>query len=82
MKIYTRYSRCCPVPACRLPYPEGHGLIDPRVNTSWIDIFETVANNAPPTIGVDFTGTAFERKMRFETRLQLKTSRTRMCFFG
>ena len=47
--------------------------IDPRVNTFSVSTFETIAGNAPPTLGVDFSE-RLKDKMRSETRLQLKST--------
>ena len=55
--------------------------IDPRVNTFSISIFETTANNAPPTIGVDFTE-LLKDKMRSETRLKLRSDSIDVQFSG
>lgn len=55
--------------------------IDPRVNTFFVLNFETIANNAPPTLSVDFTE-RLKDKIRNETRLQLKTEEAEVVFSG
>jgi hypothetical protein len=81
MKIYTRILLLLPLFLPAGCYTLKGISIDPRVNTFSIDIFETVANNAPPTIGVDFTE-RLKDKMRSETRLQLKTQDADVLFSG
>jgi hypothetical protein len=81
MKIYTRILLLLPLFLPAGCYTLKSISIDPRVNTFSIDIFETVANNAPPTIGVDFTE-RLKDKMRSETRLQLKTQDADVLFSG
>jgi hypothetical protein len=44
--------------------------IDPNVNTFFVQNFENVAGNAPPTLGLDF-GELLKQKIRTETRLRL-----------
>ncbi len=55
--------------------------IDPRVNTFSVSTFETIAGNAPPTLGVDFSE-RLKDKMRSETRLQLKSTDADVAFSG
>lgn len=55
--------------------------IDPRVTTFSVRTFETIANNAPPTLAVDFTE-RLKDKMRSETRLQLKSDEADVEFSG
>lgn len=55
--------------------------IDSRVNTFFVNTFETVAANAPPTLNIDFTE-RLKDKIRSETRLQLKTEEADVNFTG
>ncbi len=55
--------------------------IDPAVNTFAVRIFETLASNAPPTLGVDFTE-RLKDKVRTETRLVLKSDAPDVEFTG
>ena len=55
--------------------------IDARVNTFFVNTFETVAINAPPTLNIDFTE-RMKDKIRTETRLQLKTEEADVNFTG
>jgi hypothetical protein len=55
--------------------------IDPSVNTFSVRIFETLATNAPPTLGVDFTE-RLKDKVRTETRLVLNTENPDVEFTG
>ena len=55
--------------------------IDARVNTFFINTFETVAINAPPTLNIEFTE-RLKDKIRSETRLQLKTEGADVNFSG
>jgi len=55
--------------------------IDPTVSTFSVRIFETLAANAPPTLGVDFTE-RLKDKVRTETRLVLNTDNPDVEFTG
>jgi hypothetical protein len=55
--------------------------IDPSVNTFSVRIFEILATNAPPTLGVDFTE-RLKDKVRTETRLILNTDNPDVEFSG
>jgi len=55
--------------------------IDPDVNTFYVRNFETIATNAPPTLGLDF-GERIKDKVRSETRLQLNTTEADVEFTG
>ena len=55
--------------------------IDPAVNTFSVRIFETIAPNAPPTLGVDFTE-RLKDKVRTETRLLLSSAGSDVEFAG
>ena len=55
--------------------------IDARVNTFFVNTFENVALNAPPTLNIDFTE-RLKDKVRTETRLQLKTEEADVNFSG
>ncbi|MBK8425333.1 MAG: hypothetical protein IPL27_04830 [Lewinellaceae bacterium] len=55
--------------------------IDPDVNTFYVRNFETIASNAPPTLGLDF-GERIKDKVRSETRLQLNTTEADVEFTG
>jgi len=55
--------------------------IDPEVNTFFVRNFETLATNAPPTVGLDF-GERLKDKVRSETRLKLQTDNADVEFTG
>jgi hypothetical protein len=55
--------------------------IDPSVNTFAVRNFSTLAPNAPPTLGVDFTE-RLKDKVRTETRLTLQTDNPDVEFSG
>ena len=55
--------------------------IDARVNSFFVNTFETLAINAPPTLNIDFTE-RLKDKVRSETRLQFKTEEADVNFSG
>ena len=55
--------------------------IPPEVNTFYVRNFETLATNAPPTLGLDF-GERLKDKVRSETRLKLLTDNADVEFTG
>lgn len=55
--------------------------IPPEVNTFYVRNFETIATNAPPTLGLDF-GERLKDKVRSETRLKLQTDNPDVEFTG
>lgn len=55
--------------------------IPPEVNTFFVRNFETIASNAPPTLGLDF-GERLKDKVRAETRLKLQLENSDVEFTG
>ena len=55
--------------------------IDPSIKTFYITLFDTLPNDAPPTLGQDFTET-FRDKIRNESRLNLKDTDPDIDFTG
>ncbi len=55
--------------------------IPPEVNTFFVRNFETIATNAPPTLGLDF-GERLKDKVRSETRLKLQLENADVEFTG
>jgi hypothetical protein len=71
---------------CLLPLAQGcysfKGIsIDPEVSTFFVRNFETLAPNAPPTLGLDF-GERLKDKVRTETRLLLRSAEPDVEFTG
>jgi hypothetical protein len=55
--------------------------IDPRVNTYFVQVFETQATNAPITLAINFTE-KLKDKIRSETRLTIKNTNPDVEFTG
>ncbi|HRI61689.1 MAG TPA: LPS assembly lipoprotein LptE [Saprospiraceae bacterium] len=55
--------------------------IDARVNTFFVNTFETVAINAPPTLNINYTE-RMKNKIRSETRLKFVTENADVNFSG
>ncbi|MFN0216324.1 MAG: LPS assembly lipoprotein LptE [Saprospiraceae bacterium] len=55
--------------------------IDPDVKTFFVQIFETEASNAPPTLALEFTE-RLKDKVRLESRLTLKNTDSDVEFAG
>ncbi|MBL7804592.1 MAG: hypothetical protein JNL02_12700 [Saprospiraceae bacterium] len=55
--------------------------IDPNDQTFFVQTFENVAPNAPPTYAIDFTE-QFKQKVRTETRLRLQQESPDLEFSG
>ena len=55
--------------------------IDPSIKTFYVTLFDNLSNEAPPTLGQDFTET-FRDKIRNESRLNLKDTDPDIDFTG
>jgi len=55
--------------------------IDPTINTFYVTIFDNLSNEAPPTLGQDFTE-VLRDKIRNESRLRLKDTDPDIDFTG
>ena len=55
--------------------------IDPTINTFYVTIFDNLSNDAPPTLGQDFTE-VLRDKIRNESRLRLKDTDPDIDFTG